>query len=186
MTAEMAAVDYAPPARADGALFAFFDLQTTGLRPSTDRIIAISARRVGGGGQVVDEFDALVGLDQPLPPFVPAMTGITEDMLRGQNPIRIVFSQFLNFIEDLPLVSYNVSFDMSFLKSEAERLRMRLRNTPVCALQVARRRLPNLPNHKLETVAAHLGLPANPGERSTECDIGLEAFVRLMQRPEAG
>jgi DNA polymerase III epsilon subunit family exonuclease len=105
---------------ANGA-FIFFDLETTGLDPRGDRIIEIAALRVAAGDKVADRFHRLIRIDRPVPPFITSITGITDDMLEDQEPIETALPRFIDFVEDLPLVAYNVSFDMGFLGAAARR-----------------------------------------------------------------
>jgi DNA polymerase III epsilon subunit family exonuclease len=171
------------PTSADGAKFVFFDLETTGLSPQGCRIIEIAALRVARGGIACNSFHSLIRIDDPLPYFITRLTGITDDMLLFDGePIELVLPRFAKFVENLPLVSYNVSFDMSFLRVEAQRQRIRLANTPVCALQLARAKLPDLPNHKLKTVATHFGISPEQAHRALDdCEVGLRVFTELMR-----
>jgi DNA polymerase III epsilon subunit family exonuclease len=168
--------------RADGAKFVFFDLETTGLSPHGCRIIEIAALRVARGGMACASFQTLVRIEEPLPFFITRLTGITDDMLTYGEPIDRALPRFVNFVEDLPLVAYNVSFDMGFLRMEADRLKLPLANRPVCALQIARAKLPELPDHKLKTVARHLGISNEQAHRALEdCVTGLRVFAELMR-----
>jgi DNA polymerase III epsilon subunit-like protein len=57
-----------------------------------------------------------------------------------------------------------------------------VKNVSVCALQVARRKLPDLANHKLATVARHLGVRRDQNHRALEdCEMGLQVFAGLMR-----
>ena len=162
--------------------FIFFDLETTGLRPHGDHIIEIAGLRVVAGGGIAERFHQLIRIDVPVPRFITSITGITDDMLQDQEPIETTLPRFIDFVEDLPLVAYNVSFDMGFLGAAARRLRLRLGNAPVCALQVARRKLPDLANHKLATVARHLGVKRDQTHRALDdCEMGLRVFATLMR-----
>ena len=171
------------PVSADGAKFVFFDLETTGLSPSGCRIIEIAGLRVAKGGVACNSFHSLIRIEEPLPYFITRLTGITDDMLLFDgDPVELAVPRFLKFIGNLPLVSYNVSFDMSFLRAEAQRQSMRLANTPVCALQLARAKLPGLPNHKLKTVAGHFGIVPEQAHRALDdCEVGLRVFTELMR-----
>src|SRR5690606_1141216 len=92
------------------------------------------------------------------------------------------FPRFCAFVGELPLVAYNVSFDMGFLRSEAARQKVKLRNTPVCALAVARARVPGLPNYKLKTVARHFGLDNEQTHRALDdCEMGVRVFSEAMR-----
>jgi DNA polymerase III epsilon subunit family exonuclease len=171
-----------PVAGADDAKFVFFDLETTGLSPRGCRIIEIGALRVASGGVACASFHALIRIDEPVPYFITRLTGITDEMLIEGDPIENAFPRFCNFVEELPLVAYNVNFDMGFLRTEAARQKIKLRNKPVCALSVARRKLPELPNHKLMTVARHLGIERGQTHRALDdCEMGLRVFSELTR-----
>jgi len=170
------------PQSEDGAKFVFFDLETTGLSPRGCRIIEIAGLRVAKGGVPCGSFQALIKIDQPLPYFISRLTGITDDMLVDGDPIEAAFPRFCTFIGELPLVAYNVSFDMGFLRAEAARQKIKLKNRPVCALSVARAKLPRLPDHKLKTVARHFGLDSDQNHRALDdCVMGLRVFAELMR-----
>ncbi len=174
----------------DGAKFVFFDLETTGLSPRACRIIEMAALRVASGGVIAGSFHALIRIEERLPPFITRLTGITQDMLLEEGEaIEEVFPRFCAFVGQLPLVAYNVSFDMGFLRAEAAKQKIKLSNTPVCALAVARARVPGLPNYKLKTVARHFGVENEQTHRALDdCEMGLRVFSEAMRagrRPEA-
>jgi DNA polymerase-3 subunit epsilon len=172
------------PARADDAKFVFFDLETTGLSPSGCRIIEMAALRVAIGGVVAGSFHSLIRIADRVPPFITRLTGITSAMLEDGDPIEAAFPRFCEFVEDLPLVAYNVSFDMSFLRTEAARQKIRLNNTPVCALAIARARVPGLANYKLKTVARHFGFDEDQTHRALDdCEMGLRVYTESMRAP---
>ena len=175
-------------AAADGAKFAFFDLETTGLSPRGCKIIEMAALRVGEAGVIAGSFQALVRISQPLPYFVTNLTGITNTMLARGERIESVFPRFCEFVGDLPLVAYNAGFDMGFLRAEAARQQIRLRNTPVCALAVTRARVPGLSSYKLKMVAEHFGIQERQTHRALDdCVMGLRVFAEAMRaaRPQA-
>ena len=66
--------------------FVVVDLETDGGSPEGAGITEIGAVKVRGG-EVVGQFQTLVHLGRPLPPFIRALTGITDDMLRGAPPL---------------------------------------------------------------------------------------------------
>ena len=166
----------------DGAKFVFFDLETTGLSPRGCKIIEIGALRVGEGGAIAGSFQALVRIDRPLPYFITKLTGITNAMLARGERIESVFPQFCEFVGGLPLVAYNASFDMGFLRAEAARQRIQLTNPPVCALAVTRARVPGLPSYKLKAVAEHFGIVERQTHRALDdCEMGLRVFSHAMQ-----
>lgn len=162
--------------------FIFFDFETTGLSPRTDRVIEIAALRVGQGGAVLGSFESLIRIDRHLPPFITKLTGISDKMLVNQRAASIVFPEFFEFIGNSVVVSYNIPFDMGFLRAEATRLHQPIHNASMCALQMARRKLPQLRDHKLQTVARHCGCKQTQNHRALDdCHMALEAFVQVMR-----
>ena len=105
--------DYERPLRE----FVFFDFETTGLSPRTDRVIEIAALRVGRAGKVIGSFESLIRIDRALSPFITKLTGISDEMLADQRPAKAVMPEFLEFIGNRVVVSYNIPFDMGFLRA---------------------------------------------------------------------
>jgi DNA polymerase III epsilon subunit family exonuclease len=169
-------------AAADGAKFVFFDLETTGLSPRGCKIIEMAALRVGQDGVIAGSFQALVRIDHPVPYFITRLTGITNTMLARGERIESVFPRFCEFVGDLPLVAYNASFDMGFLRAEAARQKIKLQNRPVCALAVTRARVPGLSSYKLKLVAEHFGIQERQTHRALDdCEMGLRVFSYAMR-----
>ncbi|MGC9022823.1 MAG: 3'-5' exonuclease, partial [Dissulfurimicrobium sp.] len=135
---------------------AAFDLETTGLSPrSGARIIEIGAVIIKYG-VITAEFSSLIYTSQKIPLQVTRIHGITNDMLDGQPMPEDVFPAFMNFIGKIPLIAHNAHFDFSFLRHELRYIGFDLFNEGICTLELSRRLLPHLSNHRLETVARHL------------------------------
>ncbi|HEX5779004.1 MAG TPA: 3'-5' exonuclease, partial [Xanthobacteraceae bacterium] len=153
-----------------------------GLSPRGCKIIEMAALRVGEESVIAGSFQALVRISQPLPYFITKLTGITNTMLARGERIESVFPRFCEFVGDLPLVAYNASFDMGFLRAEAARQKIRLKNTPVCALAVTRARVPGLSSYKLKMVAEHFGIQERQTHRALDdCVMGLRVFAEAMR-----
>jgi DNA polymerase III subunit epsilon len=56
---------------------------------------------------------------------------------------------FIDFIQDLPLVTFNAQFDMGFLHYAAKRHGRVIKNRYTCALKLSRRAWPGLPSYRL-------------------------------------
>jgi len=107
-----------------------FDLETTGLSPSRDRICEIGAVRVRA--LAVDEtFETLVNPGVALPGHIVALTGIHDVELRRAPRTELAVRRFLAFAGDVPLVAHNARFDVGFLDREVERLTGRRVCAPV-------------------------------------------------------
>lgn len=165
--------------RSDGTVV--IDLETTGFSPvKGDRVIEIGAVKVAGG-IMSDEFHSLIRIARTIPRQASLVHGITDGMLVGQPNPEDVYPGFFEFIRRKTLVAHNARFDLAFLAHELGRLGISLPNRRVCTLQLARKRLPRLPNHRLETVYMHLfgELPEDARRHRALDDARLTAKVWL-------
>ena len=157
------------------------DLETTGFSPFRgDRVIEVGAVVVESG-VIAKEFHTLVRVPRTIPRQAWRVHGITDRMLDGQPLPEKVYPAFRDFIADRTLVAHNAQFDLAFLAHELARLGMALPNRSVCTLRLARRRLPGLPDHRLETVYRHLfgGFPRGIRQHRALDDAQLTAMVWL-------
>lgn len=120
-----------------------------------DRVIEYAAVMIRDGA-VISELTTLVNTPCNIHPVAQRTHGIDASMLAGQPTSEDAWQRFMNFIGQAPLIAHNARFDMNFIKYELGRLGKRLSNKTVCTLRLARRRYPNLSNHRLETVARHV------------------------------
>ncbi len=136
--------------------FVVFDLETTGAKSPPCRVTEIGAYRVKGGA-IVEEFQTLVNPEMQIPPFIAALTGISDEMVEDAPKFAEVASEFLDFIGDSVLVAHNAHFDMRFLNCEIRRIYedYRVANPCLCTVQLSRKLLPQIANHKLKTVAEY-------------------------------
>jgi len=107
-----------------------FDLETTGLSATRDRMCEIGAVRVRSLA-VASTFETLVDPGTILPAYVAALTGIRQSELRRAPRAEIAVRRFLAFADDAPLAAHNARFDLAFLDSELERLAGRRVAAPV-------------------------------------------------------
>lgn len=107
-----------------------FDLETTGLSASRDRMCEIGAARVRAL-RLDGEFESLVDPGTVLPQHIATLTGISGHDLRGAPRPEIAVRRFLAFAGDAPLVAHNARFDLGFLEREVERLTGRRVAAPV-------------------------------------------------------
>jgi DNA polymerase III epsilon subunit family exonuclease len=107
-----------------------FDLETTGLSASRDRMCEIGAVRVRALA-IEETFETLVDPGMLLPPPISALTGIRpRDVLGAPRPA-IATRRFLGFAGEAPLAAHNARFDLAFLEREVERLTGRRVAAPV-------------------------------------------------------
>ncbi|MGN8245358.1 DEDD exonuclease domain-containing protein [Cellulomonas soli] len=148
--------------------FVVVDLETTGGTPADCEITEIGAVKVRGG-QVLGEFQTLIDIGGPVPPYIQVLTGITTSMLVGAPRLAEVLPSFLEFAGDAVLVAHNARFDIGFLKVAAARTGHPWPgNRVVDTVPLARRAVlrDEVPNHKLSTLAALFHATVTPDHRA--------------------
>ncbi len=140
--------------------YSVFDTETTGLEPSAgDEIIQIGAVRAINGRLLRQEvIDQLIDPRIPLKPEGIPIHGITEDMVRGQPTIDVVLPVFHEFCADTVLVAHNAAFDMRFLQLKEESTGLKFDQPVLDTLLLSAVIHPNQESHKLEAIAARLGI----------------------------
>lgn len=135
------------------------DFETTGLSPQYgDRAIEIGAVLVEHG-EIVDRFQKLMNPGFRISSFIEGYTGITNEMLKGQPCCEEVMAEFSGFIAGRNIVAHNASFDRRFLDFELKRAKRVYEGACCCSLLVSRRIYQDSPNHRLQTLVTHAGIP---------------------------
>ncbi len=164
--------------------FVVFDLETTGTKTPSSRVTEIGAYRVRNG-KVTEEFQTLVNPETPIPTFITNLTGITDEMVCEAPKFAEIAHDLLSFIGNSVLVAHNSGFDMRFLNSEIGRVfgGYRIANPCLCTVQLSRKLLPDIVNHKLKTVAEHYSIDLiNHHRASADAYATAHIFVNLLAK----
>ena len=176
--------------------FVALDVETTGLDPARDRVIEVALVPFlpdgQGGFSVGEPWVSLINPQVDIPPKITELTGITALDLQGAPDPWSVFCELAERIGDKPVVAHNAFFDLAFIRYEGFRTPVendpRLKFNPplVDTLALSRAMIPELSNHKLNTVAAHLGVGQDRHHRADDdARVCGEIFARLFQRSGA-
>ena len=159
--------------------YAAFDVETPNYR--NDRISAIGIT-VLEDGQVVRELSTLVDPETHFDPFNVDLTGITPEAVAGKP----TFSQLWPLLEPLLsgglLAAHNAPFDLSVLAKCLRDYGIVWRPTVeyICTCQLSRRLLPQLPNHRLNTVCGHLHVPLHHHHAGSDSRACGEILCRCL------
>lgn len=165
--------------------FVVLDLETTGGSPADDRVTEVGAVKIRGG-EVIGTFQTLVDPEIPIPPFISALTGLTDRMVADAEPIEVILPCLLEFLGTAVLVAHNASFDSRFLQANLERHGyQRMTNPVVCTARLARKLLPREELHsvRLGMLASYLGAATTPCHRAmVDARATVEVFHSLLER----
>ncbi len=162
--------------------FIVFDYETTGFSPVNDRIIEVGAVLVKNG-EIIDTFSSFVNPHKSIPYKVVELTGITDEMVKNAPDETVIIPKFLEFCGNRLMVAHNASFDISFTVAAAQRLGIPFNNPSLDTVPVARALLPDIKNHKLDTVADALGFGDFNHHRAVDDSTMLAMiFVKLLKK----
>ncbi|MAF65341.1 MAG: hypothetical protein CMJ84_06750 [Planctomycetes bacterium] len=162
------------------------DTETANLQ-GAPHLLELGALRVLDG-EVTDQFESLVCPEVEIDPLATQIHGIREDDVRDAPATAAVLSDFTAWAGKATLAAHNAPFDARVLAYEYARWRL----TPppgafVDSLVLARRALPDAPDHKLDTLVELLGLEDGPRHRALAdavyCWKVIEACVEADDDP---
>ncbi len=157
--------------------FVVIDFETTGLDAIKNELIEVSALKYVGRN-FVDSYITLIKPKIKIPYYITQINGITNEMVKDAPSIEEVIPRLVDFIGPSVLVAHNAAFDMKFLKCNAQRCGLEVKNSYIDTLSLSRKTFPELHNHKLATVARHIGIHEEGWHRA-EFDTRATAEILL-------
>ena len=155
--------------------FVVFDVETTGLSAVEDMILEIGAVVIKDGEQI-DTFSTYASPGRPIPHEITKLTGITDGDVQGAPSQKDAVTAFLEFAKDRILVAHNANFDVGFVYEACKKHGISYAPNYIDTVAMARGVLPELKNHKLDTVAAHFSRTDFNHHRAFE-DAGVTAHI---------
>jgi len=165
--------------------YAVVDVETTGLARD-DRIISAAVYRLDGRGEVEDHWYTTVNPERdPGPVWI---HGLTSDVLEGAPLFQDIAEEFAARLAGRVLVAHNAVFDWQMIAREYARAQ---REAPVrqrlCTIALSKELGLPLPNHKLESLAAHFGVVQRHAHHALDdARVLAEAFRPSLRAAAAG
>ena len=163
----------------DNTEYCVFDLETTGISHITEKITEVGIIKIKNG-EVIDTFECFVNPEKPIPQKVVEVTHITDDMVKDAETIDKVMPKILEFMGDSVLVAHNADFDIGFMKYNCEKLGLKLDNTYIDTLRLARAMFPEFTKYKLGIIAEKLGIKVDVAHRALDDVKTLVAVFKEM------
>ncbi|MDF2938070.1 MAG: polC [Paenibacillaceae bacterium] len=135
------------------AEYVVFDIETTGLSVINNKIIEIAGVKMRDE-KVIDRYATFVNPHERIPYNIQQLTNINDDMVRDAPELADVLPKFREFVGDAVLVAHNARFDIGFIQANLKSLGQPPMDNPVLdTLELARLLMPNLKNHRLNTLS---------------------------------
>ena len=151
--------------------YTVFDVETP--NSANNRMSAIGIV-VLEDAQIVDRFYSLVQPDTHFDPFNMELTGITPEMVASAPNFARLWPQIRPFMEDAVLVAHNAQFDMAVLSKclRAYEIEWKPMAEYICTCKMSGQCLPNLANHRLNTLCDYYRIVPEAIKHSCEVFFG--------------
>jgi DNA polymerase-3 subunit epsilon len=157
---------------------AFVDLETTGGSTGVHRITEVGVVEIGAQG--ISRWSTLVDPQQPIPPFIQQLTGITDAMVRGAPTFDAIASELFARLDGKLFIAHNASFDRGFLHSEFERVGLAFNPDVLCTVRLSRALFPAEKRHGLDAlVERHALVPSDRHRALADADLLWQFWQRL-------
>lgn len=163
--------------------FVAIDIETTGLDPRRDEIVALAAVPFAGGRPSLERaWTSLVNPGRPIPPEARAIHGISDDAVRDAPRIDVALREFLAVCRGRPIVAHTAGFDLTVINRAARTAGLAQLDSDVLDIGVIAHGLyPSWWDLTLEGLARLLEV--EPLDRHTALGDAITAgllFVRMM------
>ncbi len=167
------------------------DTETTGLQAlNGDRIVEIGCVELINHVATNNVFHVYLDPEREMSAEASAITGITDEQLRGKPKFAEIVDGFLRFVAGAPLVIHNASFDMGFLNMELRRAgRPELPlDKVVDTLAIARKRFPGSQSN-LDALCRRFGVDNSAREKHgalLDAELLAEVYLELRGGRQPG
>jgi len=155
---------------------AIVDVETTGTRPSLDRITEIAVLEVDGF-EVTSRWSTLVNPGAAIPGEIQALTGITREMVAGAPRFADLAGELGARLAGRLFIAHNARFDYGFLRREFQRAGLDFKARTLCSVRLSRRLYPGK-GHDLDSVIARHGIDCRARHRALGDAEALWDFMR--------
>ncbi|MBC7901912.1 MAG: GIY-YIG nuclease family protein [Gemmatimonadaceae bacterium] len=138
-------------------MYAIVDIETTGGHASANGITEV-AIVLHNGRETEGKYHTLINPGIPIPRYITALTGISNEMVYGAPTFAAVATQLFNLLQGRVFVAHNVNFDFSFLRHHFAASGLDFNAKKLCTVRMARKVLPGYPSYSLGKICGHLGI----------------------------
>jgi DNA polymerase-3 subunit epsilon len=163
-------------------MYAIVDIETTGGYAASNGITEISIQ-VFDGKEVVESFETLVNPLMPIPRYIQAMTGISDEMVEDAPVFEDVAEKVYDILKDRIFVAHNVNFDYSFINSQLEACGFTLNARKLCTVRLSRKLIPGYPSYSLGNLCHSLGIEMQNRHRAGgDAEATVKVFRMLLEK----
>ncbi|QHS59550.1 exonuclease domain-containing protein [Chitinophaga agri] len=163
-------------------MYAIVDIETTGGHASANGITEI-AIYIYDGREILQQYETLINPGLPIPRYIQALTGITDEMVAVAPTFDEVAADIYALLEDKIFVAHNVNFDYSFIQYHLAKAGYQLRSKKLCTVRLGRKIIPGLPSYSLGNLCRSLQISVTQRHRASgDAAATVQLFGLLLQQ----
>lgn len=167
-------------------MYAIVDIETTGSYAAANGITEISIQLMDEG-MIVQRYETLVNPLHTIPPYIVAMTGITNDMVQDAPLFEEIAEEVYELLKDKVFVAHSVNFDYSFIKSQLQFCGFDLNTPKLCTVRLSRKIIPGHQSYSLGKLCNALGIRhVNQHRAGGDTDATVALFQMLLANDKDG
>jgi DNA polymerase III subunit epsilon len=161
-------------------MYAIVDIETTGGYAANNAITEV-AIVLHDGNRELKRYETLVNPAMPIPRYVQALTGITDEMV-SDAPYFAEIAPFIHeWLQNAVFVAHNVNFDYSFLKYQLKACGYDLDSKKLCTVRLSRKTFPGAPGYSLGKICRHLDIDIpNRHRAGGDADATVLLFEKIL------
>ncbi len=164
--------------------YAVVDLETTGVRPSRDKIIEIGII-LHDGRRELERWQTLVNPETSINTVIEELTSINDEQVADAPKFYEIAKEVVKLTEGYVFVAHNVRFDYTFLRTEFAHLGFTYTRKQLCTLQLARKSYPGSKSYSLGKLCEALRIPRARSHRAmADAEATAELLTRCLSHKE--
>lgn len=161
--------------------FTVFDVETTGMSPSRDRIVEIAATRIDQDAHIT-RWQTLINPDCQIPYGATRIHHITDAMVADAPSFSDAGFTFMDLARNSTLVAHNARFDLGFLQESLARHGLELwRGKTMDTIKLMKQAYAGLPSYSLQNLRHAFKLDDYEGQQAHRAAADVEWTIQILQ-----
>lgn len=167
-------------------MYAIVDIETTGGHATANGITEI-AIILHNGRQIEDKFQTMVNPGVPIPRYISALTGITNEMVLSAPRFHQIAESIHNLLTGRVFVAHNVNFDYSFIKHHLSEAGFELQAKKLCTVRMSRKVFPGFGSYSLGNLCRELNVSISDRHRALgDAQATARVFELILENDKEG
>lgn len=166
--------------------YAIVDIETTGGYAGANGITEI-AIVLFDGKKIEGQYHTLVNPKVPIPRYISALTGITDEMVSDAPGFETVAANVFTLLQDRVFVAHNVNFDYSFVRHHLLAHGHDLNEKKLCTVRLSRKVFPGYLKYSLGNICRELDIEIMSRHRALgDATATVALFAKILEADAEG